>query len=94
MLAELDCSDYRNAYDSAVGQANAAARLGFAGEERCTRAGTGAGAGRLRARSDEYQRQKYLYDHQSLPANDFHKIEAAYLDSQQRYNMAHEGTRG
>jgi RND family efflux transporter MFP subunit len=42
---------------------------------------------------DQYERNKYLYDHQSLPAIDFHQIEAAYLVSQQRYEMAREGYR-
>jgi len=37
---------------------------------------------------DEYRRMKFLYDHQSLAANDFQKIEAAYLASKQRYDMA------
>lgn len=92
-LAELDCSDYRNAYESAAGQATTA-------DANAIQALNGLRAQELeQARidferaQDEYQRQKYLYDHQSLPANDFHKIEAAYLLSQQRYNMAREGTR-
>ncbi len=93
VLAELDCSDYRNAYEAAAGQATAA-------EASAIQAVNGVRAQELeqaridfeRAR-DEYQRQKYLYDHQSLPAIDFHKIEAFYLASQQRYDMAREGTR-
>jgi RND family efflux transporter MFP subunit len=93
VLAELDCSDYRNAFEAATGQATAA-------EATATQAINGVRAQELeQARidferaQDEYQRQKYLYDHQSLPANDFHKIEAAYLASQQRYDMAREGAR-
>jgi len=92
-LAELDCSDYRNAYEAAAGQAAAA-------EATALQARNGVRAQELeQARidferaQDEYQRQKYLYDHQSLPANDFHKIEAVYLASQQRYDMAKEGAR-
>src|SRR5271165_1720183 len=92
-LAELDCSDYRNAYEAAAGQAAAA-------EATALQARNGVRAQELeQARvdferaQDEYQRQKYLYDHQSLPANDFHKIEAVYLASQQRYDMAREGAR-
>jgi RND family efflux transporter MFP subunit len=42
---------------------------------------------------DESKRMKYLYDHQSLPANDFKKIEAGYQAAQQRYEMARQGTR-
>jgi multidrug efflux pump subunit AcrA (membrane-fusion protein) len=93
ILAELDATDYRNAYDSASGQAAVA-------QAAALQAKNGVRAQELeqarvdfeRAR-DEYQRQKYLYDHQSLPALDFHKVEAAYLSSEQRYKMAQEGTR-
>ena len=93
VLAELDCSDYRNAFEAAFGQATAA-------EANALQARNGVRAQELeQARvdferaQDEYQRQKYLYDHQSLAANDFHKIEAAYLVSKQRYDMAREGAR-
>ena len=93
VLAELDCSDYRNAFESAAGQATAA-------EATALQAQNGVRAQELeQARidferaQDEYQRNKYLFDHQSLPANDFHKIEATYLVSQQHYNMAQEGAR-
>ena len=92
-LADLDCSDYRNAFEAAIGQATAA-------DANALQARNGVRAQELeQARvdfervEDEYQRNKYLYDHQSLPANDFHKIEAAYLTSQQRYDMAREGSR-
>jgi RND family efflux transporter MFP subunit len=93
VLAELDCSDYRNAFESAFGQAAAA-------DANALQARNGVRAQELeQARvdferaEDEFQRQKYLYDHQSLAANDFHKIEAAYLVSRQRYDMASEGAR-
>jgi RND family efflux transporter MFP subunit len=93
ILAELDVTDYRNTYDSAAGQAASA-------KAATLQANNGVRAQELeqaridfeRAR-DEYERNKYLYERQSLPALDFHKIEAAYLASEQRYNMAREGTR-
>ena len=93
VLAELDATDYHNAYDSASGQAAAA-------QAAALQAKNGVRAQELeearvdfeRAR-DEYQRKKYLYEHQSLPALDFHKVEADYLASEQRYKMAQEGTR-
>ena len=66
VLAELDCSDYRNAYEAAVGQATAA-------DANALQARNGVRAQELeQARvdferaQDEYQRKKYLYDHQSL----------------------------
>ena len=93
LLAELDPADYRNAYDAAQAQAAQAAAV-----DRKAQAG-------LRAQEleqaridfaqqqDQYTRMKFLYDHNSLPANDFHKIEAAYRASEERYRMAREGTR-
>lgn len=93
LLAELDATDYRNAMDAAAGELAAA-------KAAVLQATNGPRSQELeQARinferaQDEYQRMKYLYDHQSLPANDFHKFEAAFLDAQQRYNMAKEGTR-
>jgi RND family efflux transporter MFP subunit len=93
VLAELDCSDYRNAFDAAFGQSAAA-------EANAMQAKNGVRAQELeQARvdferaKDQYERNKYLYDHQSLPAIDFHQIEAAYLVSQQRFEMAREGYR-
>jgi multidrug efflux pump subunit AcrA (membrane-fusion protein) len=93
VLAELDCSDYHNAFDSAFGQAAAA-------EANALQTKNGVRAQQLeQARvdferaKDEYERNKYLYDRQSLPASDFHKIEATYLVSQQSYAMAREGAR-
>jgi RND family efflux transporter MFP subunit len=93
ILADLDPTDYRNAYNAAAGEADAAnaenlkAKAGLRHQElEQTRID-------FDRAQDEYQRLKYLYDHQSLPANDFHKIEAAFLASQQRYDMAQSGTR-
>src|ERR1035438_6471053 len=36
---------------------------------------------------------KYLYEHKSLPANDFKKMEAGYNAAKERYEMAQDGTR-
>jgi multidrug efflux pump subunit AcrA (membrane-fusion protein) len=94
VLAELDAADYRNAFDAANAQAEAAkasdqkAQDGLRPEE-LEEARIDA------ARSeDEYKRMKFLFDHQSLAANDFQKFEAAYKASRQRYEMALQGTRG
>ncbi len=93
VLAELDATDYRNGFDAAQGQADAAQVV-----DRKAQQG-------LRAQEleqaridyerwlDEYTRMKFLYDHKSLPANDFVKIEAGYKAAQQRYEMARQGTR-
>jgi membrane fusion protein (multidrug efflux system) len=93
VLAELDSTDYRNAYDAAQAQADAALAVDHKAQQ-------GPRAQELeQARidfeqwQDQYKRMKYLYDHQSLPANDFKKIEAGYQAAQQRYDMARQGTR-
>jgi len=93
VLAELDATDYRNGYDAAKGQADAARAVN-------SKALEGPRAQELeQARIDyerwldEYTRMKYLYDHKSLAANDFKKIEAAYQAAQQKYDMAKQGTR-
>lgn len=93
VLAELDATDYRNAYNAARAQADAAQAVD-------TKAQEGPRAQELeQARidydrwQDEYNRMKYLYDNKSLPANDFKKFEAGYKAAQQRYDMAREGTR-
>jgi len=93
VLAELEPSDYKYAFDAASGQSMTA-------EANALQAKNGLRAQELeQARvdfeqaKDEYQRHKYLFDHQSLSANDFHKYETAYLSAQQRYDMAKQGTR-
>jgi multidrug efflux pump subunit AcrA (membrane-fusion protein) len=93
VLAELDSTDYRNAYDAAQAQADAAQAVD-------RKAKQGPRSQELeQARidfdqwQDQYNRMKYLYDHKSLAANDFKKIEAGYQAAQQRYEMAKQGTR-
>lgn len=93
VLAELDSTDYRNALDAAAGQlATAKAAALQAANGPRSQELEEARIEFVRAQ-DEYQRMKYMYDRQSLPANDFHKFEAAYLAAQQRYDMARQGTR-
>jgi membrane fusion protein (multidrug efflux system) len=93
VLAELETTDYGNAYDAAKGQADAARAVD-------DKAQAGPRSQELaQARidyeqwQDQYTRMKFLYDHKSLPANDFKKIEAGYQAAQQRYDMARQGTR-
>jgi multidrug efflux pump subunit AcrA (membrane-fusion protein) len=93
VLAELDTTDYRNGYDAAAAQADAARAVS-------EKAQAGLRSQELeQARIDferwqsEYTRMKLLYDRKSLAANDFEKVEAAYKASQQKYEMARQGTR-
>lgn len=93
VLADLDASDYLNAYHAAIGQANAANAENEKAEAGLRHQELEEARIDFERTQDQYQRLKYLYDHQSLPANDFHQIEAAYLASRQRYDMAQSGTR-
>lgn len=93
ILAELDPTDYRNAFGAASGEADAAAAANAKATAGLRHQELEQARIDFERTQDEYQRLKYLYEHQSLPANDFHKIEAAYLASQQRYDMAQSGTR-
>jgi len=93
VLAELDPSDYRNAFDAASGQAAAAEATALQAKNGLRPQELDEAKIDLDRAEDEYRRQKYLFDHQSLPANDYHKVEAVYLAAMQRYEMAHQGTR-
>jgi RND family efflux transporter MFP subunit len=93
LLADLDSTDYRNSFDAASGEADAASATNAKAKAGLRHQELEQARIDFERTQDEYQRLKYLYDHQSLPANDFHKIEAAFLASQQRYDMAQSGTR-
>jgi RND family efflux transporter MFP subunit len=93
ILADLDATDYRNGLSAASGEADAAAAANAKARAGLRQQELEQARIDFERTQDEYQRLKYLYEHQSLPANDFHKIEAAYLASQQRYDMAQSGTR-
>jgi len=93
ILADLDPTDYRNAFNAASSEADAAAAVNAKANAGLRHQELEQTRIDFERTQDEYQRLKYLYDHQSLPANDFHKIEAAFLASQQRYDMAQSGTR-
>jgi RND family efflux transporter MFP subunit len=93
ILADLDATDYRNGFEAAAGQADAAGAENAKAKAGLRQQELEQSRIDFERTQDEYQRLKYLYDHQSLPANDFHKIEAAFLASQQRYDMARSGTR-
>ena len=93
VLAELDSTDYRNAYDAAQGQADAALAVDDKAQEGPRSQELEQARIDYEQWQDQYTRMKYLYDHKSLPANDFKKIEAGYQAAQQRYDMARQGTR-
>ena len=93
LIAEIEPTDYRNAFEAARAQREAA-------EAVAQKAAAGPRKQELeQARielvrwEDEYKRMKFLVERKSLPSNDFQKIEAAYNAARERYQMAVEGTR-
>jgi len=93
VLAELDTVDYSNAYDAAQGQADTARAVDDKAQEGPRSQELEQARIDYEQWQDQYHRMKFLYDHKSLPANDFKKIEAGYQAAQQRYDMARQGTR-
>ena len=93
LLAEIEPTDYRNAFNTATAQKQAA-------QVTAERAAAGLRKQELeQARinfersEDEYKRMKFLVERKSLPPNDFQKFEASYKDAREKYEMAKEGTR-
>jgi RND family efflux transporter MFP subunit len=93
VLAELDPTDYRNGYDAAKGQADAAQAVSRKSEAGLRPQELEQARIDFERWQDEYKRMKYLYDRHSLAANDFKKIEAGYQAAEQRYAMAKLGAR-
>lgn len=93
VLAELDSTDYRNAYDAAKAQADAAQAVDRKAEQGPRTQELEQARIDYERWLDQYKRMKYLYDHKSLAANDFKQIEAGYQAAEQRYDMARQGTR-
>ncbi len=93
VLAELDQTDYRNAYDAAQAQADAAQAVDRKAKQGPRTQELEQARIDFDQWQDQYNRMKFLYEHKSLPANDFKKIEAGYHAAQQRYEMAKQGTR-
>ena len=93
LLADLDPTDYRNGFDAAVGQADAASAQNAKAKAGLRQQELEQARIDFDRWQDEYSRMQYLYEHQSLPANDFKKIEAGYNAARERYDMAQSGTR-
>jgi RND family efflux transporter MFP subunit len=93
VLAELDSTDYRNAYDAAKAQADSALAVDHKAQQGPRTQELEQARIDYERWLDQYKRMKYLYDHKSLAANDFKQIEAGYQAAEQRYDMARQGTR-
>jgi membrane fusion protein (multidrug efflux system) len=93
LLAEIEPTDYRNAFDAAAAQKEAALAVAQKAQAGLRKQELEQARIDFERWADEYKRMKFLVDRKSLPANDFQKIEAAYNASKERYEMAKEGTR-
>jgi multidrug efflux pump subunit AcrA (membrane-fusion protein) len=93
LLADLDSTDYRNGFNAAVGEADAAGAVNAKAKAGLRQQELEQARIDFDRWQDEYNRMKYLYEHKSLPANDFTKIEAGFNAARERYDMAKSGTR-
>jgi multidrug efflux pump subunit AcrA (membrane-fusion protein) len=93
LLAELEPTDYRNAFNTATAQKEAARAEALKAEAGVRKQELEQARINFERAEDEYKRMKILLEKKSLPPNDFKKYEAAYRDSQEKYQMAVEGTR-
>jgi multidrug efflux pump subunit AcrA (membrane-fusion protein) len=93
LIADLEPTDYRNAFNAAIGQKEAALAESRKAEAGFRKQEVEQARIDLDRSEDEYKRMKFLVEHQSLPPNDFQKIEAVYKNARERYDLAVEGTR-
>ena len=93
LLAEIEPTDYRNAFNAATGQKEAALATAQKVEAGVRNQELEQARIDFERWADEYKRMKFLVERKSLPPNDFQKIEAAYNTSRERYQMAQEGFR-
>ena len=93
LIAEIEPTDYRNAFDAARAQREAAEAVAQKAAAGPRKQELEQARIELVRSEDEYKRMKFLVERKSLPPNDFQKIEAAYNAARERYQMAVEGTR-
>src|SRR5271165_4877268 len=93
LLAEIEPTDYRNAFNAATAQKEAAQAVQQRADDGVRQQELEQARIDFERSADEYKRMKFLLDRKSLPPNDFQKFEAAYKTSRERYEMAKEGTR-
>jgi len=93
LLAEIDPTDYRNAFNAATAQQAAASAVSQRADAGLRHQELEQARIDFERSEDEYKRMKFLVERKSLPPNDFTKFEAAYKAARERYDMAKEGTR-
>ncbi len=93
LLAEIEPTDYRNAFNAAEAQKAVAAAVEQSADAGVRKQELEQARIEFERAEDEYKRMKFLVERKSLAPNDFQKIEAAYKAAKERYDMAQEGTR-
>src|SRR3974377_1034279 len=93
LLAEVEPTDYRNAFNAATAQKEAALAVSQKADAGLRKQELEQARIDFERWQDEYKRMKFLVERKSLPPNDFQKIEAAHNASKERFEMAVEGTR-
>ena len=93
LLAEIEPTDYRNAFNTATAQKEAALAEAQKADAGPRKQELEQARIDFERSEDEYKRMKLLLERKSLPPNDFQKFEAAYKAARERYEMAKEGTR-
>jgi multidrug efflux pump subunit AcrA (membrane-fusion protein) len=93
LLAEIEPTDYRNAFNAAAAQQQAAQAVEQKADAGLRKQELEQARIDFERAEDEYKRMKFLVERKSLPPNDFQKFEAAYNAAKERYEMAQEGTR-
>jgi membrane fusion protein (multidrug efflux system) len=93
LLAEIEPTDYQNAFNAAVAQKAAAQAVQQRADAGLRKQELEQARIDFERAEDEYNRMKFLADRKSLPPNDFKKYEAAYNNARERYAQAQEGTR-
>jgi len=93
LLAEIEPTDYRNAFNTATARKTAALAVSERADAGLRKQELEQARIDFERAEDEYRRMKILVERKSLPPNDFTKFEAAYNAAKERYEMAQEGTR-
>src|ERR1017187_5854281 len=93
LLAEIEPTDYRNAFNAATAQKEAAQAVQQRADAGVRQQELEQAPINFNPSEDKYTGLKFLLDRKSLPPNDVQKFEAAYKASGERYAMAKEGTR-
>jgi multidrug efflux pump subunit AcrA (membrane-fusion protein) len=93
LLAEIEPTDYRNAFHTAMAQQAASEAVSQRADAGFRKQEVEEARINFERAEDEYKRMKFLVERKSLPPNDFQKYQAAYNDAKERYDMLREGTR-